>query len=115
MLFSLQAVMLLLFHCLLKQLGARSGVRNTPPPAMSSSSNPPLKTGAQVALCVGALGVVFGDIGTSPLYALSSCLSNLPPALVTHISSNASSVAPFSLRKFSLISRLRRVAASSAR
>src|SRR3954463_15509809 len=46
---------------------------------MSSSSNPPLKIGAQVALCVGALGVVFGDIGTSPLYALSSCLSNLPP------------------------------------
>ncbi|HQY46864.1 MAG TPA: KUP/HAK/KT family potassium transporter, partial [Usitatibacteraceae bacterium] len=27
------------------------------------------------ALVVGALGVVFGDIGTSPLYALKECFS----------------------------------------
>ena len=25
-------------------------------------------------LCLGALGVVFGDIGTSPLYTLKECL-----------------------------------------
>jgi KUP system potassium uptake protein len=35
--------------------------------------------GAQIALCVGALGVVFGDIGTSPLYALDTTLAALPP------------------------------------
>ncbi len=35
-------------------------------------SSPP-KTG--VTLTVGAIGVVFGDIGTSPLYALRECLS----------------------------------------
>lgn len=32
---------------------------------------------AQLALTVGALGVVFGDIGTSPLYALRECLARL--------------------------------------
>jgi KUP system potassium uptake protein len=30
------------------------------------------------ALALGALGVVFGDIGTSPLYALRECMSALP-------------------------------------
>jgi KUP system potassium uptake protein len=30
-------------------------------------------------LTLGALGVVFGDIGTSPLYALRECLQALPP------------------------------------
>jgi KUP system potassium uptake protein len=29
------------------------------------------------ALCLGALGVVFGDIGTSPLYTLKECLLSL--------------------------------------
>jgi KUP system potassium uptake protein len=45
---------------------------------MSSASPSPLKPGAQAALVVGALGVVFGDIGTSPLYALDQTLANLP-------------------------------------
>jgi KUP system potassium uptake protein len=31
--------------------------------------------GSQLALAVGAIGVVFGDIGTSPLYALRQCFS----------------------------------------
>jgi KUP system potassium uptake protein len=31
----------------------------------------------QLALGVGALGVVFGDIGTSPLYALRECIARL--------------------------------------
>jgi KUP system potassium uptake protein len=30
------------------------------------------RTGAQAALAVGALGVVFGDIGTSPLYTIQT-------------------------------------------
>lgn len=34
--------------------------------------------GVQLTLCVGALGVVFGDIGTSPLYALDQTLAALP-------------------------------------
>jgi len=36
------------------------------------------KDGAHAALWVGALGVVFGDIGTSPLYALRDSISHLP-------------------------------------
>ncbi len=34
---------------------------------------------AKVGLTLGALGVVFGDIGTSPLYTLQECLKQLPP------------------------------------
>ena len=35
-------------------------------------------TGRRLAvLTLGALGVVYGDIGTSPLYALRECFSNL--------------------------------------
>ena len=34
---------------------------------------------ARLALTVGALGVVFGDIGTSPLYTMRECLAHLPP------------------------------------
>ena len=33
--------------------------------------------GASVALSLSALGVVFGDIGTSPLYALKACFSEV--------------------------------------
>ncbi|PTY04815.1 potassium transporter [Opitutaceae bacterium EW11] len=34
--------------------------------------------GIRTALYVGALGVVFGDIGTSPLYGMRECLAQLP-------------------------------------
>ncbi len=37
------------------------------------------KTALGTGLTLGALGVVFGDIGTSPLYALRECLTYLPP------------------------------------
>jgi KUP system potassium uptake protein len=33
---------------------------------------------ATLALSIGALGVVFGDIGTSPLYTLHTCLQHIP-------------------------------------
>ena len=46
---------------------------------MSAPSKTPIKPEAQAALCVGALGVVFGDIGTSPLYAVKECLAQLAP------------------------------------
>jgi len=32
----------------------------------------------QMALTLGALGVVFGDIGTSPLYTMRECMAHLP-------------------------------------
>ena len=38
-----------------------------------------LRTAAKAALCIGALGVVFGDIGTSPLYTMQECVAHLPP------------------------------------
>ena len=34
----------------------------------------PGKTGAQFMLALGALGVVYGDIGTSPIYAFREAL-----------------------------------------
>ncbi|MBI4623542.1 MAG: KUP/HAK/KT family potassium transporter [Verrucomicrobia bacterium] len=46
---------------------------------MSSEPVKPNHRGAQAALAIGALGVVFGDIGTSPLYALRECFAHLPP------------------------------------
>jgi KUP system potassium uptake protein len=45
-----------------------------PPPAQVRRGGVPVKSGA-AALTVGALGVVFGDIGTSPLYALHAVFS----------------------------------------
>jgi KUP system potassium uptake protein len=37
-----------------------------------------LRRSAQAALALGALGVVFGDIGTSPLYTMRECMAHLP-------------------------------------
>ncbi|MGC4071138.1 MAG: KUP/HAK/KT family potassium transporter, partial [Nibricoccus sp.] len=34
----------------------------------------------QLGLCLGALGVVYGDIGTSPLYTMRECLAHLEGA-----------------------------------
>lgn len=45
------------------------------PVAASRSSKPT----AQAALAIAALGVVFGDIGTSPLYAMKESLAQLAP------------------------------------
>ena len=42
-----------------------------------SSGSSPFKH--QVALTAGALGVVFGDIGTSPIYTLKECFSPASP------------------------------------
>jgi KUP system potassium uptake protein len=46
---------------------------------MSSAPETQSSRSATAALTLGALGVVFGDIGTSPLYALRECLNYLPP------------------------------------
>ncbi|HZZ19983.1 MAG TPA: KUP/HAK/KT family potassium transporter [Opitutaceae bacterium] len=45
---------------------------------MSHSNESGSASGVKAALCLGALGVVFGDIGTSPLYTMNECISNLP-------------------------------------
>jgi len=44
-----------------------------------SSSLPSTGRAARAGLTIGALGVVFGDIGTSPLYTIRECLAVLPP------------------------------------
>src|SRR5258708_4519512 len=46
---------------------------------MSSHTTSPLNIAPQVGLSLGALGVVFGDIGTSPLYTMRECMAHLPP------------------------------------
>ncbi len=46
---------------------------------MSQTSSAGVSSSAKAALCIGALGVVFGDIGTSPLYTMHSCIASLPP------------------------------------
>lgn len=38
------------------------------------------KNALKLSLCLGALGVVFGDIGTSPLYTMKECIATLPAA-----------------------------------
>jgi len=48
---------------------------------MSSSDPASLTKSAKAALCLGALGVVFGDIGTSPLYTMRECIAHLPKGL----------------------------------
>jgi KUP system potassium uptake protein len=44
------------------------------------STRPPLNANrrTQLALSLGALGIVFGDIGTSPLYTMRECVNHLP-------------------------------------
>lgn len=44
------------------------------------SSGPP---GRRLPLALGALGVVFGDIGTSPLYSMTECFTRGPDGLPT--------------------------------
>ena len=55
--------------------------------ALSLMSTPASTTGfaAKAGLTLGALGVVFGDIGTSPLYALRECLNYLPGEQATGV------------------------------
>ncbi|HTL68008.1 MAG TPA: KUP/HAK/KT family potassium transporter [Lacunisphaera sp.] len=47
------------------------------------STRPPLNADrrTQLALTLGALGIVFGDIGTSPLYTMRECVAHLPPGV----------------------------------
>ena len=53
----------------------RSPPQDAPPPGPGAvnGARPPLSAGL-ASLSVAALGVVFGDIGTSPLYTLKTVL-----------------------------------------
>ena len=45
---------------------------------MEATSASVPKKAIKAGLCLGALGVVFGDIGTSPLYTMRECLAHMP-------------------------------------
>jgi KUP system potassium uptake protein len=45
---------------------------------MVTTAHSQLSLRAKLALSLGALGVVFGDIGTSPLYTMKECRDHLP-------------------------------------
>ncbi|WP_459618176.1 potassium transporter Kup [Bordetella sp. 2513F-2] len=53
-------------------------------PAMSAHS-PAGAASSRAALVLGALGVVYGDIGTSPLYTLRACLSSFADLHPEHV------------------------------
>ncbi|ABF08117.1 Probable potassium transport system protein kup [Cupriavidus metallidurans CH34] len=57
--------------------GRRGASRSTRPKSMtqSTTSHYYVESPSSRALVVGAIGVVFGDIGTSPLYSLKECFS----------------------------------------
>src|ERR1022692_3118148 len=51
-------------------------VEDEPPPAPHAHAHHPPAHGKDLAkLALGAIGVVYGDIGTSPLYALKECVT----------------------------------------
>src|SRR4051812_22632371 len=50
---------------------------------LPSIERPHVDAKAGVGLVLGALGVVFGDIGTSPLYTIHECLLRIAPDDVT--------------------------------
>ena len=44
---------------------------------MSTHHKKESHSGGLIALALGATGIVFGDIGTSPLYTLKECFAHL--------------------------------------
>ncbi|MBF0544945.1 MAG: KUP/HAK/KT family potassium transporter [Candidatus Riflebacteria bacterium] len=64
------------------QSTAQTSAFITPPGSFHSPDSSNLPTKELFTLAIGALGVVFGDIGTSPLYTVKECFSptlGLPP------------------------------------
>ncbi|HEY3593160.1 MAG TPA: KUP/HAK/KT family potassium transporter, partial [Polyangiaceae bacterium] len=62
-----------------------------PPPAVEAHAQDHTQehgahgaSGFKTALVIGALGVVFGDIGTSPLYAMKECIDPTHGVAPTH-------------------------------
>ena len=54
-------------------------------PLNHDSSHPDFSQTGKFALAIAALGVVYGDIGTSPLYAIKECFHGLRAIAVTNI------------------------------
>ena len=54
--------------------GSTASPGSPAPAAETAEPHHPVGTAAGVGLVLAALGVVFGDIGTSPLYALNTVL-----------------------------------------
>src|ERR1700741_1524610 len=63
-----------------------NGHVNEAPVSASAAASPPVPVHrrATAALVVGAIGVVFGDIGTSPLYALKTAFGEEHGIPLTH-------------------------------
>ena len=57
----------------------------------TATPNPKMRSPAQAALVVGALGVVFGDIGTSPIYTVQTVFNPSDPHPVAGQHATASS------------------------
>jgi KUP system potassium uptake protein len=49
----------------------------------ATAASPKMRAAVTPALLLSVLGIVYGDIGTSPLYALSTCLTYFGPAQMT--------------------------------
>ena len=54
----------------------------------SADQGRPHHHGGSLSLIVGALGVVFGDIGTSPMYTLKECFSPESPHHIDALPAN---------------------------
>jgi KUP system potassium uptake protein len=57
--------------------------RNAQQVALEQAGSPSLHGGSIAAISIGVLGVVYGDIGTSPIYALRECFIGKAPIPVT--------------------------------
>lgn len=68
------------------QTDSTSGPKSSPPGDNSGApaNHPPVGSTKLAALALAALGVVYGDIGTSPLYALRSCFAGEGAVAPTH-------------------------------
>lgn len=68
------------------QTDSSSGPKSSPPgePPLAPESHAPAGSHALTAVALAALGVVYGDIGTSPLYALRTCFVGENAIAATH-------------------------------
>lgn len=68
------------------QTDESSGPKSTPPgdTTVAPASHAPAGSTKLTAVALAALGVVYGDIGTSPLYALRSCFAGESAVLPSH-------------------------------
>jgi KUP system potassium uptake protein len=73
--------------------------------ATSARADGPPKRGNLAALAIGAVGVVYGDIGTSPLYAIDQIF--LGPAAVTPAPENVLGAISLAIWTITLIATIK--------